>query len=164
MFTLRIEHNLDEVIEDLKKLEQQIRDLTKFWQLYVLPHLFMEVENIFENVGPASWTPLSPEYAAEKSAIFGPGNWKMLRYTDWLFESYTVRGAAGSVQDADEDSLVYGTDVPYSHYHEFGGFPPENWGPIPARPVLGLLPDSLEDSLGERLESYLDNMILEFEK
>ena len=161
MFTLRIEHNIDKIVEDIKALEEKLQNLRDFWNLYSLPYLLDEVEEVFENEGPG-WAPLSYPYVVEKAIDF-PGQPK-LRMTDLLFYSLTQLGAPYSVQQANPDRFIFGSDVPYAHWQEFGGFPPENWGPIPARPVIGNLPGDLDDRIGERLELYLDDLVENFDQ
>lgn len=158
MFTLRIEHNIDKIIEDLKELERQLRDLTRFWQSFSLPYLIQEVEGIFDS---EPWAPLSYPYVLEKAQSF-PGQ-GILRRTDTLYDSFTQENAPYSVQDARPDRFTYGTDVPYGFFHEFGITPPENWGDLPKRSVFENLPGDLDNEIGERLESYIDALVGEFD-
>lgn len=45
---------------------------------------------------------------------------KILRDTDRMFRSVTVKGAEGSIERVTDRTLSWGTDVPYAGYHQFG--------------------------------------------
>ena len=164
MYKIEIEHNLDELVADLEKFIQKLQNLSDFWRNYTLPSLFSAVDDIFWD---EPWVPLNPIYEAQKSAISGGG---ILELTGRLRTSLTSMGAPESVQDIRADSLVYGTDVPYAFYHEFGITPPTNWGSLPQRSVLGPLLDAgygggpYEDTAAMELESYIDDLVVIFEK
>lgn len=67
----------------------------------------------FESRGRGSWPPLAESTRARK-ADEGQRP-EVLRMTDKLFRSLTVRGAEGSVQEAKPNEIVYGTRLRYAH-------------------------------------------------
>lgn len=158
MFTIRITHNLDKLVDDLKAMEAELRSFIRFWRGYVLPYLLQEVDEVFDD---QPWDPLHPWYAWQKAQDF-PGQ-PILRRTDLLYHSLTQLNAPGSVQEFHDDVLVFGTDVPYAYYHEFGITPPNNWGPLPKRSVFENFDPNYEDQLQGRLETYLDDLVDVFE-
>lgn len=162
MFQIKIEHNLDEIIADLEKLEQKLRDLSTFWRTFALPVLLEEADAVFDNQGYGNWPGLSPYWAAEKPLIWGPGR-PLMRASDHLYDSLTQVNALGSVQEVQPDSLTYGTDVPYAYFHEFGITPPQNWGRLPKRAVLENFSPQVDVNLESQLENYIGDLIKTFE-
>jgi len=162
MFQIKIEHNLDELIADIRILEQKLADLSEFWQTFALPSLIAEVDQVFATEGYGVWDELNPIYEARK-AIAYPGQ-PIMRLKDTLYESYTVENAPYSVQEIEPHSLMYGTDVPYAYFHEYGITPPENWGELPQRSVIGEMSPAIEDDLFHGLENYIDQLILDFDQ
>lgn len=159
MFTIKIESNLDELIADLKKLEQKFADLSEFWETFTLPTLLQEAEEVFHQ---EPWPPLNPFYEQIKSQTH-PGQ-PILRRDDTLYHSYTLENAPYSIQEIQPDSLLYGSAVSYASEHEFGATPPaDGWGDLPARPVIGNFPPDLDDRIATDLENYVSDLIKTFE-
>jgi phage gpG-like protein len=80
--------------------------------------------------GYGDWPALKPSYLARKQRLYG--NQTILRATDRLFESLTIRGAADNVWRIEQQQAEFGTSTPYAIWHQRGtGF-------MPARPVISL--------------------------
>ena len=161
MFKIEIEHNLDSLIADLKKLEQKFADLSEFWQTFALPTLLQEAEEVFAQ---EPWPPLNPVYERIKSYTH-PGQPILQRSGD-LFRSLVSYNAPYAVREVEPESLTYGTDVPYAFYHEFGITPPTNWGALPQRAVIGhfgVFRGDLDDNIATDLENYVGDLFKTFE-
>lgn len=89
----------------------------------------------FESEGGRSraWRPLSPGYAAQKLARFGQRS--ILVATGDLRDSLSRTGGRHIEQVIGEDSLKFGTSVPYASYHQGGT------ERMPQRRILDLVED-----------------------
>lgn len=90
---------------------------------------FREVEKErFDAEGFGDWPPLSPAYAARKLRLYG--NKPILRATDALYQSLTIKGAPGNVSIVQPMSADFGTSIPYAVFHQTGT------SRMPARPEI----------------------------
>jgi phage gpG-like protein len=80
--------------------------------------------------GYGEWPALKPSYQARKQQLFGSQT--ILRATDRLYESMTIRGAPDNVWRIEPLQAAFGTSTPYAIWHQRGT------GVMPARPVISL--------------------------
>lgn len=92
--------------------------------------------------GNTPWAPLAPSTIARRSRggirgglAFGSfaGNLDILRRTNRLYESFL--GGPDHIQTITNQTLTWGTSVPYAPIHQTGTRAPRH-GAIPARPIL----------------------------
>jgi len=122
----------------LNRLRSNIADWSPFWTNYFAPSWWRMERDLFINEGgssSASWTPLTPHYAAYKTRKFGGRG--ILVASGALKASFT--GGAGSVLRPSPTGLVIGSSLPYARAHQTGTGP-QSQGPksLPKRRVLRL--------------------------
>lgn len=121
------------IVADLSPLEREIDsvidtldDLSWLWEVIRHEFLIPRLMNAFETDGKGTWLPTTRPNP-------------ILRDTLALYNSYTDEGATGNVNIERGTSLTWGSEIPYSVYHEFGT------AHLPVRAVVGLLADSPEE-------------------
>ena len=72
----------------------------------------------FEAEGFGDWPPLSIAYALEKLRRYGPKT--ILRATDKLFRSLTIKGAEGNITRIFPLTAEFGTSIFYAVFHQKG--------------------------------------------
>ena len=151
MLNIEITHNLDQLVVDLNRFITQISDLTDFFESDVHPYLADQVDAVFD-LEP--WVELSEKYDVWKSRHYPWAG--ILELTGNLRRSYISNE---SIIDVSPDELIFGTDVEYAFYHEFGITPPGNKGPLPKRSVLENLPENIDYDIGVLLETHIDDLL-----
>jgi len=68
--------------------------------------------------GSGGWAELAPSTVRDKASRGYPP-W-ILRATETLFKSLTVRGATGQIKEIGPDFMRFGSDIPYGIYHQHG--------------------------------------------
>lgn len=121
------------IVADLSPVERQIDraiDLLEdpSWLLDVIRREFLipRIMNAFETDGKGTWLPTTRPNP-------------ILRDTLALYNSYTDENAPGNINIESGTSLTWGSEIPYSVYHEFGT------AHLPIRAVVGLLAGSPEE-------------------
>lgn len=99
----------------------------------------------FDAEGPG-WAPLSPKYAARKLRLYGDK--PILRATDKLYRSMTIKGAEGNVSRVQPMSAEFGTSIFYAIFHQTGTVK------MPAREVIMLNEDD-KRSLVRVVQRYM---------
>jgi phage gpG-like protein len=93
------------------------------------------------------WLPL-----VRPSAKRGGASAKPLRNTDHLMASVAAKGD-GHLENGSDTSFVWGTNVSYAPYHQFGT------GRIPARPFLGVN-DRMLETIGAILAEHATRQVM----
>jgi len=117
------------IARKLTRFADRLGDMSSLWD-EMAEALHAVQERAFESEGSSSgarWHPLSPRYRTEKAARF-PGK-GILEATGRLRRSFSS-GAQGNIFKATPGRMTWGTEVPYSVYHQHGT------SRMPARPVL----------------------------
>ena len=129
----------------LSRTTDKIHDLAPYWAtVTVLLQSLVKEQFDTEGGRTGGWAPLSPSYAADKARRFGAQ--PILVATGKLRDSL-VGGSAISRQVGNE-SLEFGTSVPYGIYHQKGT---QN---MPQRKILDLNSDD-QRTLMKMLQRHL---------
>jgi len=134
----------------LQLISDALRDLRPLGDVF--HQIFIEfIQRHFDSEGGYAgtpWAPLSPRYAAWKSAHY-PGQ-PILRMRGTLYGSLTSRGA-GSVVKISARAMEFGTTVPYARAHQVGD-PARN---LPARVVVPPFTQAEGTMLADATLAYL---------
>lgn len=114
-----LERQIDRVIDDL-------RDPSWLFDIIRREFLIPRLMNVFDTDGKGTWLPTTRPNP-------------ILRDTRALERSYTQEGAPGNVNIERGTTLTWGSEIPYSVYHEFGT------AHLPIRAVVGLLAGNPEE-------------------
>lgn len=114
-----------EIAFAVSRFSDAIQDYRPAWE-ETADYLGQVTERRFDQHGPG-WAPLSPAYAAWKSANY-PGRGILVR-------TGRMRASMGDVQRISPMSLEWGTSVPYAVFHQRGT------RKMPQRKVIQLEPD-----------------------
>jgi phage gpG-like protein len=128
--TIHFEPPLVKIKHEADEFEREILDFNPLWDR--IAPLMAEVElERWASDGFGSWPPLA------ESTIRQKGHGDILIDTYALLESLADPGQAVKHQDA--QSMEYGTDIDYAHWHQDGGYKP---GRPPQRVILDV-PDAV---------------------
>jgi phage gpG-like protein len=132
----------DRLLKALAGLQDAVSDLRPFWRNVFAPQYFGSVQDLFTTEGRVRgiggrfrkgfvWARLSPRYKAWKEQHY-PGKTILVREGDLRASVRWSHGrlGAGGIFDAQPRHLIFGTDVPYAAYHQYGT------DKMPARPFL----------------------------
>lgn len=95
--------------------------------------------------GSAGWASLSPVTIARKQALGQPN--RILEATGRLMRSVTTAQAQDGVDRRTNDTLQWGTTVPYAAFHQAGT------SNMPRRPVVQL-PESSRERIAREIANY----------
>jgi phage gpG-like protein len=120
-------HGADKAVADLEAMAARAGDALPLWR--ELDLLFHEDEAArFEREGIPRWRKLAEATLEQKAKLGQPP--EILRATGELMRSLT-EGATG-VEHSLPTRLVFGTDVPYARFHQYGTVK------MPRRKAIGL--------------------------
>ena len=134
----------------LRDVEAEAKDLSNFIKETAVPLVRKEVKRLFDSGGYFQWPALAPSTVARK------GHSRILIDTRRLIRSVTLESSADKVIEITDNSLVFGTNVPYARYHE------EGTSRLPKRPVFELLGQHgrflrrMEIALDKHFQSRID--------
>ena len=131
------------VIDRFLKLRKQIKDLSNFWKKSVRPSLIYEAKQVFKTKGYGSW----PDRKDKKKH-------PLLIKTSRLYNSWTKTGEPGNIFRYDATSMVWGSDVPYGKYHEYGT------SKMPERPIAKTIMRSTRGGLD--FQGRLDRLLTRY--
>lgn len=117
---LRIRIDTGNIARDVNRIKSQLSDFRPLWAIITRQWIIRNIFDIFSTDGRGTWRPTMRSNP-------------ILRDTRRLFRSYTIPGAPGNINEVTAQRLVYGSNVDYAPYHEFGT---RN---LPQRQVIGLL-------------------------
>jgi phage gpG-like protein len=100
----------------------------------------------FDKQGEGAWPPLAAS-TVEKKKRLGQ-NPKIMRVTDALYRSLTVKRGRGALRRGTKTQMRYGTTVYYSRFHQ------EGQGGVPKRPLV-MVDADLEKRIVRALEQYV---------
>ena len=137
MVELHIETLGDErFVRGFSRFLDDVKDMSPAFELIYADFQDVEAEIFKAHGTPEKWKQLSPDYAAWKAKV-RPGR-PILVFDGHLKESLTGKNAH-SVKKIGKLEAEFGTDLPYAHYHQYGG------GRLPKRK-----PVQLTDPIRER--------------
>ncbi len=132
------------VEKQISNLQSSISNFSWAWDDIITKILHPTIRQIFESDGRGRWP-------RRKDNLPHP----LLRKSGRLFASLTNTGHRDNINRQTATSLTYGTNVPYSSFHE------EGTSRIPARSFLQPIAEdaSIEEQLSQLLESNLQGRI-----
>lgn len=104
---LKIEINTKPIVKRLSDIRDNLSDFSPLFSILRREFLQKRIREIFGTNGYGRWLPTTRPNP-------------ILRDTRALYRSYTQIGAAGNINIETSNSLIWGSDISYAHYHEYG--------------------------------------------
>jgi hypothetical protein len=170
---INITLDAEQLAERTNGMAERLADFTPYWEAVASPMVAGWFQSIWEtegaNINGAPWAPLSETTLALK-AKRGRGAMGVLRDSDRLFHSLTVRGDADQLRNVSPLGLFYGTaanraGAPYPLYQQKGWTMSKIFGhviepprDVPARPfVPASLPGGWGDAIRGTILDYVQH-------
>lgn len=147
-------------------LEHRLTDRTRLFSDFIAPLVAGEIAEVFETEGRGEWSPLSPEYEAEKE-ITHPGK-TILRRDDNYIQAATSTSHPGNIARFSSSEMVWGVNGGYFEATYGENYPEkhETGDGVPWRPVydLILVGGRLDQNIEKLTEKWTREEIAEVER
>lgn len=162
----------DALEERTSGMADRLLNFTPYWEAVASPMVAGWFQSIWESEGAiingSPWAPLT-DTTLELKGRRGRAQMGILRDSDRLMHSLTIRGDADQLRDVSPLGLFYGTaasssGAPYPHFLQQGWTMHSIYGheveprAVPARPfVPSALPDAWRDALASTMRDYVQH-------